>query len=138
MKNIVLIYSMILIFIFPFITGCEGLEDDDPLTDPREAFVGNWNCDDQLATKRDTYLVRIEASQETNSGVFLYNFGAISNTAAASGSVSGNDISVPFQNLAQGWSCNGSGTMVSQDEIEWTYTLENGSDRYDFVAVFTK
>ncbi|HKK10746.1 MAG TPA: hypothetical protein VJ939_07895 [Bacteroidales bacterium] len=136
MKRFSYVIGLLLIFSIPLITGCEEVEGDDEINDPREAFVGEWNCDEELA-KRDNYRVSIEFDNNNSSQVLLYNFGLMGSAESANGIVADDNINVPLQNLADGWSGDGSGTLVSDNKIEWTYTLTDGADRYDYIATYT-
>lgn len=136
MKRFSYVFGLLLISILSLTTGCEEDEGNDGINDPREAFVGEWNCDEKLA-KRDNYRVNIEFDNSNSSQVLLYNFGLMGPAQAATGIVANDNIDVPLQNLADGWSGDGSGTLVSDNKIEWTYTLTDGADRYDYIATYT-
>ncbi len=136
MKRFSFLFGMLMILALPLLNSCEEVEGDEEVTDPREAFVGEWNCDEELA-KRDNYRVNIQLDSDNSSQVLLYNFGLMGSSEAAEGIVGGDDIEVPLQNMANGWSADGNGTMVDANTIEWTYTLTDGADRYDYIAVYT-
>lgn len=138
MKNKTFLLFLSVMMSMFILTGCE--EDDEEVTpdDPRDDFVGLWNCEDNLA-KRDNYQVTIQEDASSDDEVFLYNFGSMGSSVAATGEVTSSSISVPLQELSvDQWSVDGQGVMVGENTIEWTYTIDNGSDRFDYIAVFSR
>lgn len=131
-----LITYSLLISLF-FFTGCEEIDNTDPNTDPRDDFVGQWNCNETPAKKKNNYRVNIEYDSDNSSQVLLFNFGLLGNTAAAYGIVAGDNVNIPLQDVSGGWSAQGQGELVNDNQIEWTYTLDNGSDRIDYIATYT-
>ncbi|MGM0565261.1 MAG: hypothetical protein ACQESX_00765 [Bacteroidota bacterium] len=127
----VAVLSMLILF-----SGCEELDDTDPDTDPRDDFVGEWNCN-EVPAKRNSYRVVINYDNSNSSQVLLFNFGLLGQSASAYGVVAGNDVTVPLQEIDGDWTVDGQGEMIDEETIEWTYTIDDGADRTDYIATFT-
>ncbi len=133
MKN--LFKTSILFFTLFLLTACEK----DPDIVSREDLVGKWTCIDELNGAKDSYKVNISLNETVENQVFLFNFGSLGTSVQAYGIVSDGEVSVPLQDIGTtGFSVNGRGVIINEKKIEWQYTLENGADRQDFVAVYNK
>ncbi len=134
MKNLFKIGIAIFFATFLLIS-CEK----EPNAVSREDLVGKWTCKDELNTSKDSYKVSISLNEAIENQVFLFNFGSLGTSVQAYGIVSNGKVSVPLQDIGStGFSVNGKGIIINEKKIEWQYTLENGADRQDFVAVYNK
>jgi len=121
--------------------GFSSCTETDPTpapADPRQIFAGVWSVS-ETETKL-TYEVSIELDPKSqNGGVFIYNFanaGSGSNPAYAF--VSGTTITLEVnQVIGDDWIINGSGTL-SGSKINWPYTLNDGANLHNILAIFTK
>jgi|AntRauTorckE6833_2_1112554.scaffolds.fasta_scaffold00314_15 hypothetical protein len=136
MKKLTTLFSLFLITSLFIFSGCEETGDVNPDQDPRDAFVGEWSCN-EVPAKRSSYRVNIQHDSGNSSQVLLFNFGLLGNSVSAYGIVAGDNVSVPLQDVDDVWSVSGQGEMVDDETIEWTYTLDDGADRIDYIATFT-
>jgi hypothetical protein len=135
MKKIIL-PGVMLIFISIIITGCT--EKVDPSGDPstRDNFLGKWSVSESWT--KLTYEVTITADPGTADGVFISNF-ANTTTAAtpAAAVVNGNSIILDPDQVISGLTINGSGVLTGT-RINWNYTLFDGADLINSVAIYSK
>lgn len=132
-KTLFPVAVLLMLFLF---NGCEETDDTDPDADPRDDFVGEWNCN-EVPAKRNSYRVLINYDNSNSSQVLLFNFGLLGQSASAYGIVAGNDVTVPLQEIDGDWTVDGQGEMIDEETIEWTYTIDDGADRTDYIATFT-
>ncbi len=132
-----------LFFMVVFLLGLFSCElTDDEFQDPRDAFVGEWNCTEyENGQPQISYPVYIEKDTSNSSWVNLFNFGYIgSSEKPPYGVVSGDYITIPSQKVCfdESVTVDGNGQLVSDNEMNWEYNLEIGGDSYHYSAVFTK
>ncbi len=135
MKKLQTFIPVAFVALLIFFSGCEELDNTDPDTDPRDDFVGEWNCN-EVPAKRNSYRVNIDYDNSNNSQVLLFNFGLLGQSASAYGIVAGNDVTVPLQEIQGDWTVDGQGELTDEETIEWTYTIDDGADRIDYIATF--
>lgn len=136
MKKFKTLFPVAVLSMLIFFSGCEETDDTDPDADPRDEFVGEWNCN-EVPAKRNSYRVLINYDNSNSSQVLLFNFGLLGQSASAYGIVAGNDVTVPLQEIDGDWTVDGQGEMIDEETIEWTYTIDDGADRTDYIATFT-
>jgi len=136
MKKFKTLFPVAVLSMLIFCSGCEETDDTDPDMDPRDDFVGEWNCN-EVPAKRNSYRVLINYDNSNSSQVLLFNFGLLGQNASAYGIVAGNDVTVPLQEIDGDWTVDGQGEMIDEETIEWTYTIDDGADRTDYIATFT-
>jgi len=138
MKKIFALAPLFLLSVFfLFFAGCE-LEDIDPDADPRLKFLGTWQFNEsELKSNQAFYQVTISIDPGNTAQVLLRNFGNIGNFHSATGLVTGNRITIASQNVAS-VTVDGSGIIINDTRMNWSYTLEDGADRKEYSAIAEK
>ncbi len=125
-----------------FMGSCLPDEDLDPNAgDIREKFVGTWRFTETpigRALDAVSYTVTISYDPGNSSQVLLKNFAQVGGQYSAYGIVTNNRITIPSQELAQGFTVSGTGTMAGSTSMDWEYTTIAGSTMESFTAVATK
>lgn len=129
-----LLLLLIVIFVFP---ACEPVNPDGQIA--RDKFVGSWTCT-ETNRKVPAYWVEISEDPSVSSNVLLKNFGQLGNSAKPSAEVSGDYITVPSQYCLDdnSWSVEGDGEMVTNNSIDWSYELNDGSTLFQINAVYDR
>lgn len=122
--------------------SCLPDEDLDPNAgDIREKFVGTWRFSETpigRAADAVSYSVTISYDPGNSSQVLLKNFAQVGGQYSAYGIVTNNRITIPSQEVAQGFTLNGTGTMAGSTSMDWEYTTIAGSTMESFTAIATK
>jgi hypothetical protein len=109
----------------------------DPDQDPREAFLGKWNVEENCV--RFNYEVEISPSPEHETKVLMYNFALTGDDfPPAYGFVEGARINVPSQTIGDNWKVEGFGELETNRKISWEYEIIIAGDRSDCVADYGK
>ena len=137
MKNLLPILTLFSLMFL--LSACEEAEDLLPdNADPRDDFIGEWNCSETELKSTDDYTVTIQKDPDNSSQVLLQNFGLLGQDQYPYGLITGDRINVPQQEI-NGWTIkNASGDMNGENSIDWTYTLSNGSDDFQYAATYTR
>lgn len=116
--------------------GFYGCTVDDPDTDldPREKYLGTWQVSDQPA--RLNYEVNIQNNPSNSAEVLLQNFADLG--GAAVGLVVGNSVIIDKQTIMGAFQVEGTGTYITTTKINFTYELDDGIDKENRTAVFTR
>lgn len=135
------ISTKLLLLVFAFIAvaffSCEPIDDQDTEND-RDKFLGSWTCT-ETNRKVPAYWVEINENPIFLTQVSISNFGQLGNDAKPSATVSGDNISVPNQFcLDDTWEVEGDGVMVSDDNVDWEFTLNDGSTLFQITAVYAR
>lgn len=117
------------------VSSCGTTDLNDPGTnDDASKFLGTWNVSDQPA--RINYVVKIQRSVVASDKVILDNFGDLG--GSATGLVVGNAIVIDQQNIGGGFSAEGTGDYISENKLQFEFTLDDGIDKEQRKAIFTK
>jgi len=114
MKKIIFSLSVLSIL---FIVSCAPDKTDDPLapsptTDVRDKFIGTWQCNENSKVSGNTsYTIAISKSTTNTTEVLIDKFYDLQ--AQARASVSGNNLSIPYQQLGSIGFASGSGVLAS-------------------------
>lgn len=137
-KLVDLIKVSIVIVILSFVASCTKTEDDEPVIDDREKFIGTWNCSEKIADDAPTNFI-VKISYHTNSSqINLNNFYLSGTDINIYAIVTGTKITLPKQNICEGKDIeSGSGTYEN-NKINFTYRVKDGVDYFNCTAVFTK
>jgi hypothetical protein len=139
MKQMKKLIPIIAAFFVLILSSCEVEDIDLPDADPRDSFTGTWNCTDtQLKATNESYTVTISYDPSNSGQVLLSNFGLLGNSAQPYAYVTGSLITIPEQQLSNGYTVSGSGSLVNSDQIDWTYTTNDGADAFSYEATFTR
>ncbi len=138
MKNLQMIplKKLTLVLIFVFSIGFIGCETDDSNVDdnPVEKYLGTWKVSDQPA--RLNYEVIIERNPANTAYIFLKNFADLGGNAV--GLVVGNSVIIDKQTLVDEFQVEGTGSYISSTELKFEYSLDDGIDIENRIAVFSK
>ena len=121
---------------------CENLLGPDT-GDYRDKLVDTWKVTEEsspLKSEQGAYWVEIEKHTDKQDMVLIYFFHGLGDDVYAEASLSGSTLTLGSQVLQGGWTIQGSGEIQkSWDEINWTYTADDGSGVIDQVtAVYTR
>jgi hypothetical protein len=107
--------------------SCTPDKEDDPTaptptTDSRDKYVGIWLCNETSKVSGSTsYTINISKSSSSTSEILIDHFYDLQ--AQARASVSGNSISVPYQQLGTIGFASGSGNLSSTGtSLSMSYT----------------
>ena len=135
MKSVLSILALCMIsFLIP---GCTEEGDPNDLFDDRDQFLGTWDVSE--TRKKDFYSVTIIKDPSNSSQVLIRDFYHILNcTDPPYGIVTGSSIYLPTQGFCDNsFEVNGSGKL-NKNQIEWTYTVNDGSNEHTYTAIYTK
>lgn len=138
MKKSFLIFLVIAI---TALSGCEEAENILPgdNSDPRDEFVGKWNCSETELKSTEDYPVTIEYDPNNSGQVLIQNFGLLGQDARPYGLITGDKITIPEQDGFDGWTViEADGNKTGANTIEWTYKLSNESDNFEYAATYTR
>jgi hypothetical protein len=118
------------------LSGCTK-DSSTPVTGTRDAFLGKWSVSETWT--KLAYEVTISADPNSSGGVFIYNFANTGSSSMPAGAaIDGTSIILDAnQVIGDGITINGSGNL-SGTRITWNYTLNNGADLINAIAVYTK
>jgi hypothetical protein len=118
-----------------FLASCTLDEDLGPITgDDRDKFTGTWMFSESPAARSISYSVTISNDPSNSSQVLLKNFGNMGHSYSAYGIVTSKAIYIPSQEMSDGLFVEGNGTLISTDNMSWTYNIEGGGDSEDYEA----
>ncbi len=132
-----------ILMMFAFLaSSCEDLLGPDTGGD-RDMLVDTWKVTEEsspLKSGQGAYWVEIEKHPDNQNMVLIYFFHGLGNDVYAEASLSGSTLTLGSQVLEGGWTIQGSGEIQnSWNEINWTYTADDGSSNIDQVtAVYTR
>lgn len=137
-----LIYGLLLVGGL-FIISCKPDKEEDPnapgpSTDARDKYVGQWLCNETSRISGNTsYTINISKSTSGTSDISIDHFYDLN--AQARASVSGNSISIPYQQLGSIGFASGSGNLASTGtSLSMSYTTNVGGNKDTCTAVCTK
>ena len=130
-----------LLIVTAVVHSCDIAEELAGLNPTVAKLEGEWTCDENSEIYKSTlsvYSVTISPDPDNENGVIIDNFYGIN--AAVYASVSGMTLNIGQQTAEGGYEITGSGIISSNfQEINWTYTVDDGSGVVDHVtAVYTK
>ena len=132
-RSLLLLFALIAITLF----SCEPIDDPNTEND-RDKFLGSWTCN-ETNRKVPAYWVEINENPIFSSQVSISNFGQLGDEAKPSATVSGDNISVPNQFcLDDTYEVEGEGVMISDDSVDWEFTLNDGSTLLQITAVYSR
>jgi hypothetical protein len=129
---------ILLALLLPVFPSCELDEDGDPSGDLREKFTGTWRFNEsEVKSTLAFYNVLISIDPGNSSQVLLRNFANIGNFHSAYGIVTTNRITIPQQTIAS-LVVSGTGNLINNSRMEWTYSVNDGADLISYSAVAEK
>jgi hypothetical protein len=137
-----LFYFLAVILMVAFIQGCVPEDPVSPDTgDIRDKYLGTWIFIDNTPNRslKSTFQVVISLDPDNSSQVLLSNFGDPgSGSDPAYGIATASRITVPSQNTSTDWLVDGSGTLVNENTMSWTYSITAGGDKITNQATATR
>jgi len=119
--------------------SCEDIIDPANSKEIAAALEGQWSCTETLKSPQDSYEPYIYLNENDSTKVFISNFNGLGNDHEVMATVNGYSITIPNQEMIQGYSARGTGTISSNlQQITWTYFVDDGSgieEEYD--AIYT-
>ncbi|HHN48441.1 MAG TPA: hypothetical protein ENN08_05860 [Bacteroidales bacterium] len=138
MKNKSSILIVLLIFLPALFVSCELDEDDDPLADIRDKFIGTWRLNESEAkSSMAFYDILINIDPGNTSQVLIRNFANTGSNRTVYGIVTTNQITVPAQTIAS-LDVSGLGVLTSNNRMNWTYSVNDGADLINYTALAEK
>ncbi len=139
--NFIKIQGIMLVLAF-LAFSCEDLIGPDTGGD-RDMLVDTWKVTEEsnpLKSGQGAYWVEIEKHPDNPNMVLIYFFHGLGDDVYAEASLSGSTLTLDSQVLQGGWTIQGSGEIQkSWNEINWTYTADDGSGVLEQVtAVYTR
>jgi len=139
--NFIKIQGILLVLAF-LAFSCEDLLGPDT-GDDRDLLVDTWKVTEEsnpLKSGQGAYWVEIEKHPDNPNMVRIYFFHGLGDDVYAEASLSGSMLTLGSQVLQGGWTIEGSGEIQkSWNEINWTYTADDGSGVLAQVtAVYTR
>jgi hypothetical protein len=122
--------------------SCEELTDMKT-GDVRDRLEGQWRCDETseyFKSTAEVFSVYISPHPDDSTKVLIDNFYELGYNVSAVATLSNRSLYINTQTIGDGFTVIGSGTISSNyNEIEWTYSVEDGSGSVDNVtATYTK
>jgi hypothetical protein len=109
-----------------------GYEGADCLTESRAKFFGTYTCRDTCSSGIYPYTITISGVATDVLKVNITNFGAYGNSISATGTISGNNITIPSQSLSASVVASGSGSLSADGHtLTMQYTSVNGGTSTD-------
>lgn len=126
-----------------FVVSCKPDKEEDPTsptpsTDSRDKYVGRWLCNETSKVSGSTsYTINITKSASSSSEITIDHFYDLQ--AQARASVSGNNITIPYQQLGTIGFASGSGNLSSTGtSLSMSYTTNVAGNKDTCTAVCTK
>lgn len=126
-----------------FVVSCKPDKEEDPTsptptTDSRDKYVGRWLCNETSKVSGSTsYTINISKSSSSSSEITIDHFYDLQ--AQARASVSGNNITIPYQQLGTIGFASGSGNLSSTGtSLSMSYTTNVAGNKDTCTAVCTK
>ena len=122
------------------ISACEP-EDDIDTGDLRDKYTGTWRFTESPVVKSPdaiSFTVTINYDPDNSSQVLLRNFAQLGGQYAPYGIVTSNRITIPSQEVEQGFMISGTGTLSGSNTMNWEYSTIAGGDMESFTAVASK
>jgi len=96
-------------------------------TDKRDNLVGDWHCaETSKQNGNTTFTVKIKKDENNKNQILMDNFSNYGFNKSLYATVSGYSISIPEQTYADN-KVSGSGKLSTDNQIELTYTVNDGS-----------
>lgn len=125
------------------VVSCKPDKEEDPSsptpnTDARDKYVGKWLCNETSKVSGTTsYTINISKSGSSSSEIMIDHFYDLQ--AQARASVSGNSISIPYQQLGSIGFASGSGNLSSTGtSLSMSYTTNVAGNKDTCTAVCSK
>lgn len=133
MKKIVL---SLVVVVSLYLVSCTPDKKDDPsapspTADARDKYTGTWQCNENSQVSGATsYTINITKSTSSSSEILIEKFYNVISQPRAS--VSGNNITIPYQSLASLGFASGTGTLsISGTNLAMKYIVKIGSNPND-------
>jgi len=138
MKNKSSILIVLLTFLPVLFVSCELDEDDDPLADPRDKFIGTWILSEaEVKSVFRNFNIVITKDPLSSNQILISNFADINKHELIYGLVSYNSVEVPEQKILTVY-VDGLGVLLSSTSMTWTYSVNSGADIINYRSTAIK
>ena len=132
-------YFVLSVLLAVLVLSCEKL--DSASDDERDNLVGVWYCNETGTSGTSgsfNYQVTIAKSGSDTTKILISNLNQLGSDVDVYAKLNGLSLSIPSQ-TAGGFQVYGSGTVSSNYKtINWTYTVNTGSELEHWTAVYSK
>lgn len=119
------------------LTSCTLEEDINPIdTDIRDKFIGTWSLSESVVSRSISYEIEIDYDQTNSSQVTIENMGNLGNSKIITGLTTSSRIVISYQ--IDGITIEGTGTLISSNQMSWEYSVKGGGDIEYFEAIALK
>lgn len=128
----------LIVFGFMFFSSCE-IQNDNESNDERDYITGTWKCQelDQSNNPINFEAVISKHTSDTTK-IWVDNFSGLGKGIKVSVGMGGHLLTVSQQTV-DGNKISGSGNISSSyNQINWTYSIDDGGGKVNYTAVFTK
>lgn len=135
MKNFSFIF--ITSILLTTLTSCTLEEDINPIdADIRDKFVGTWSLSESVVSRSISYDIEINYDQTNSAQVIIENMGNLGNSKIITGLATSSRILINYE--ITGITIEGTGTLISNNQMSWEYSVKGGGDIEHFVATAIK
>ena len=128
---------ILIISLFALLFGSSCNKDSStPVTITRAGLTGTWLVTE--SSKKATYEVYIQTDSSSSTGVLITNFAGAGQNVKATAYLSNSSLVMTNELLSNGWIVIGNGVISSLTQINWPYTLHDGSNLINIQAIYTK
>lgn len=144
MNKIFRVLAECLLFVTLVFAGCT--KDDTTIpdgSDPRSKLVGTWTCSEtqlKKSPKVTTYQVTVKIDSSNSTQILIQNFAYIGDDEPPPYAImAGSTFTMPTQNVCSNtMTVKGSGALVSDTKMTWSYETNDGADLIKYTAVMMK
>jgi len=130
--------SMLLVTLL-MLGACDTGDDNNPspVPDARDKFVGDWAVNNENCGK-SKYVASISKDASNSTQVLITNFGFSGSSEPDTAIIAGSSIVLYKQLNAEGWEIQGTGSYISDESIEWTYSMLISGNLENCTATYVK
>jgi len=142
-RNTNLIILLFFAILVSFVGSCTPDEDGDngnTYVDPRDKFTGSWKCTEMSRQfGSQTYNVNISLNPQNSTEILIANIYHFGYDEKARAITSNNSATIPLQPICNNTNnIRGSGMFSGNNQINWTYYVDDGADIDTCNAVYTR
>jgi hypothetical protein len=120
------------------ISSCTLEDDLNPIdSDVRDKFIGTWLLSESPVARSISYQIQIEYDQSNSSRVTISNMGNLGGDKEVFALATTSRIIIESQDV-NGIIIEGTGTLNSNSQMTWVYSVRGGGDIENFEAIATK
>lgn len=114
--------------------------NNNAVEDARKDFVGTWSCTETSQIhKTSTFSIEIKLDPSNSSQVMIYNIYHLGTTEYVLATINGTSLSIAEQPVCNNTAkLKGSGSLVSANKLNLSYSYNDTADLDNATAVCTK